>query len=73
MEKTAKECGITREHVEAVHQNYYWLAELGGEYKRATELARDTYCFIQNMLDIEEGVEQGYLTEEGAMASAANT
>ncbi len=61
VEKTVQECGITREHVNGLQQNYPWLAELGEEYKRDTELARDTYLFLQNMLDIEDGIEQGYL------------
>lgn len=63
MAKTIKECGITREHTRGLYQNYLWLAELGEDYIRDAELARDTYCFVQNMLDIEEGLEQGYLTE----------
>lgn len=64
-EKTAQESGITREYEVALYQNYIWLAEFGEEYKRDAELARDTYCFVQNMLDIEEGIEQGYLTTGG--------
>ena len=60
-EKTAQESGITREHEVALYQNYIWLAEFGEEYKRDAELARDTYLFVQNMLDIEGGIEQGYL------------
>lgn len=63
--KTGKQCGITREHEVALYQNYIWLAEFGEQYKRDAELARDTYCFVQNILDIEEGIEQGYLTTGG--------
>lgn len=55
--------GITRKHNEHLNQAYWWLAELGSEYAEQAEALRDIYYFLQNRMDIEEGIEQGYLEE----------
>lgn len=59
--KQVKTSGITRDHIGHIYQAYYWLAELGDEYAEQAEALRDIQYFLQNILDIEEGIEQGYL------------
>lgn len=60
-----KETGMTWEKVNRLYQVYWWLMEAGDEYTEQAEILRDIYLFLQNMLDVEAGIEQGYLDSEG--------
>lgn len=57
--------GITREQVEGLYSVYGWLNEAGEEYAEQAQILRDIYCFLQNMLDVEAGIEQGFLEANG--------
>lgn len=56
--------GITQKHIESLHQVWGWLAEAGDEYKEQAEILRDIRHILQKIVDIENGIEQGYLSEE---------
>lgn len=60
-----KGAGITWEHAQRLYQVYWWLMEAGDEYTEQAEILRDIYLFLKNMLDVEAGIEQGYLDGEG--------
>lgn len=61
--------GITREHLEKLNAVYYWLAEAGEDYREQADILRDIYYFLQNMLDEEAGIEQGYLDNTGQLVA----
>ena len=67
-----KTSGITQDHIGHIYQAYYWLAELGDEYAEQAEALRDIQYFLQNMLDVEEGIEQGYLEVEPSAAGSGD-
>ena len=56
--------GLTREHIEHQWQAYWWLAEAGEAYNDQANALRDLAVYLENILDVEDGVKQGYLIEE---------
>lgn len=56
---------LTREHIEHLNQAYWWLAELDEEYREQADALRDLVLYLENILDIEAGIKQGYLDSEG--------
>ncbi len=55
---------FTRKGVENLYQVYLWLAQCGDEYTEEAETLRNVYYFVQNILDIEAGIKQGYFDSE---------
>ncbi len=65
---------LTREHLEKLYTVYWWLAEAGEEYIEQANIIRDIYYFCQNLLDVEEGITQGYLSaDESAVGQTFRT
>lgn len=62
---TKAEAGITWEHAQRLYQVYWWLMEAGDEYTEQANILRDIYLFLKSLLDVEAGIEQGYLDSEG--------
>lgn len=56
---------ITREQLDHLNVTYWQLAEAGDEYMEQSDALRDIYYFCQKLLDIEAGIEQGYLDGNG--------
>ena len=56
---------LTREMLEEVNQVYWWLAEYGEEYLDQSNAIRDIYLYCENILDVKEGIEQGFLEPGG--------
>lgn len=55
---------LTREMLEEVNQVYWWLAEYGEEYLDQSNAIRDIHRYCENILDVKEGIEQGFLEQE---------
>ncbi len=55
---------LTRELLEKVNAVYWWLAEAGEEYREQSNAIRDIHRFCENILDVKEGIEQGFLEQE---------
>ena len=56
---------LTRKHVEHLNQAYWWLFEFGEDYIEQAVALRDLVLYLGNILDIEAGIQQGYLDSEG--------
>lgn len=59
--------GFTRKDLDNLNQAYWWLAELGEEYTEMAESLRDIYYSCEKILDVEAGIEQGYLDNTGQL------
>ncbi|KKN41988.1 hypothetical protein LCGC14_0717920 [marine sediment metagenome] len=55
---------LTRELLSEVDAVYWWLAECGEKYLDQSNAIRDIHSFCENILDIEEGIEQGFLDSD---------
>ena len=56
---------LTRELLVEVNAVYWWLAEAGAEYLDQSNAIRDIHRFCENLLDVKEGIEQGFLEVDG--------
>lgn len=55
---------LTRELLEEVDAVYWWLAECGEKYLDQSNAIRDIHRYCENILDVKEGIEQGFLERE---------